>query len=300
MSALEFSGTQFTRLRDLVYQKLGLYFEDRKLYFVHTRVDKRMRAVGLQSADDYIFHLRFCDPEGAEMQQLANLLTTNETYMFREYEQLAAFADHCLPAVLARKAGAGVRTLRIWSAGCSSGEEPYTLAMILLEVLEEPASWEIEILATDIDQNVLERARAARYDERSVRFVPELYADRHLIRSGTGYMVRPDTRRLVTIRHMNLHDRSAMRAMRAWDFVFCRNVLIYFDDLSRRSAVDHFYAALNPGGYIFLGHSESVGRITSAFRLEKAGNFLVYAKPMPAAPPLPTPARSHEADPRHR
>jgi len=291
MSDLEFNEVHFARLRDLVYHKLGLYFEDRKVYFVRTRAEKRMRALAMPSADDYLFHLRFCDASGAEMQELANLLTTNETYMFREYEQLAAFADHCLPAVLNRKAVLNDRTLRIWSAGCSSGEEPYTLAMILREVLTSPADWDIEILATDIDQNMLERARAARYDERSVRFVPREYAGRHLERSVTGYTVHPDTARLVTVRHLNLHDRTAMRAMRHWDFIFCRNVLIYFDDLSRRSAVDHFYAALNPGGYIFLGHSESVGRITSAFKLEKADSFLVYVKEPLAATRSPLPVR---------
>lgn len=278
MITSDFTIDHFVRIRDLIYQKLGLYFEDRKLYFLRTRVEKRMEALRMPRADDYVFHLRFGDGDGLEMQHLANLVTTNETYMFREYEQLEAFANFCLPEVLEGKRARGQRALRVWSAGCSSGEEPYSLAIILREVLENEGDWCIEILATDIDQHALEAARRAHYEERSIRHVPSEYFDRHLVRGVSGYSVHPDTARLVTVAHLNLNDRHAMRAMRGLDFIFCRNVLIYFDDLSRKSVVDHFYQALNPGGYIFLGHSESVGRITGAFQLRKAGSFLVYAR----------------------
>lgn len=278
MTTTDFTTDHFVRIRDLIYQKFGLFFEDRKIYFLRTRVEKRMEALEMRRADDYVFHLRFSDANGLEMQHLANLVTTNETYMFREYEQLEAFANYCLPDVLEAKRARGQRALRVWSAGCSSGEEPYSLAIILREVLENERDWNIEILATDIDQDVLDAVRRAHYEERSVRHVPPEYFQRHLVKGRSGYSVHPDTARLVTIRHLNLSDRHAMRSMRDWDFIFCRNVLIYFDDLSRRTVVDHFHQALNPGGYIFLGHSESVGRITSAFKLRKAGDFLVYAK----------------------
>jgi len=269
----------FATIRDEVYRQLGLYFEDSKVYFIQKRLEKRMETLGVASFADYGFLLRFGDKAGKEMQALANLVTTNETYMFREFEQLQAFADHCLPMVLKPLEAANDRKLRIWSAGCSSGEEPYTLAIILKEVMHDFRTWDIKIKATDIDQVRLEMARRAVYDERSVQQVPPEYFDRHITRLPAGnFAVKPETAKLVELEHLNLSDRMAMRAMRQFDFIFCRNVLIYFDDASRKAVVDHFYNALKPGGFIFLGHSESIGRISTAFKLLRVGQHLVYRK----------------------
>ena len=269
----------FATIRDEVYRKLGLYFEDSKVYFIQKRIEKRMETLGVESFADYAFLLRFGDKAGHEMQALANLVTTNETYMFREFEQLQAFADHCLPMVLKPREAANDRKLRIWSAGCSSGEEPYTLAIILKEVMHDFRTWDIKIKATDIDQVRLEMARRAVYDERSVKEIPPEYFDRHITRLPAGYYgIKPETAKLVELEHLNLSDRIAMRAMRQFDFIFCRNVLIYFDDASRKAVVDHFYNALKPGGFIFLGHSESIGRISTAFKLLRVGQHLVYRK----------------------
>jgi chemotaxis protein methyltransferase CheR len=274
----DLSVEQFQSLSQLIYQKLGLHFDDKKIYFLKTRVAKRMTALGLTDPREYMFKLSYADPQGEEMQALANLVTTNETYMFREYDQLQAFANHCLPEVLSAKQARGEKTLRIWSAGCSSGEEPYTLAMILQEVFPQAQSWDCEIIATDIDENMLRKVVAARYGSRSVNEVPDEYREKYLIEDGDEYMVRRRTAALVQPIHLNLHDRMAMRAMRGFDFVFCRNVLIYFDDASRKAVVDHFYNALNRGGYLFLGHSESVGRVTTSFTLKRFETHLVYVK----------------------
>jgi len=274
----ELSVDQFQSLSQLIYQKLGLHFDEKKIYFLKTRIAKRMAALGLDDPREYLFKISYADPQGVEMQALANLVTTHETYMFREYDQLQAFANHCLPEVLSAKQACGDRSLRIWSAGCSSGEEPYTLAMILQEVFPQAQSWDCAILATDIDENMLRKVVAARYGFRSVNEVPNEYREKYLIQDGEEYVVRRRTAQLVETLHLNLHDRMAMRAMRGFDFIFCRNVLIYFDDLSRRAVVDHFYNALKPGGYVFLGHSESVGRVTSAFKLRRFESHLVYVK----------------------
>ena len=269
----------FATIRDEVYRQLGLYFEDSKVYFIQKRLEKRMETLGVESFADYAFLLRFGDKSGKEMQALANLGTTNETYMFREFEQLQAFADHCLPMILKPREAANDRKLRIWSAGCSSGEEPYTLAIILKEVMHDFRMWDIKIKATDIDQVRLEMARRAVYDERSVKEIPPEYFDRHITRLPAGYYgIKPETAKLVELEHLNLSDRMAMRAMRQFDFIFCRNVLIYFDDASRKAVVDHFYNALKPGGFIFLGHSESIGRISTSFKLLRVGQHLVYRK----------------------
>jgi len=275
---LELSSEQFARLSTKIYAQLGLQFDEKKTYFLQKRVEKRMELLGLDDPQKYLFMLCYADPDGVEMQALANLITTNETYMFREYEQLQAFSNHCLPELLSLKESRGDHTLRIWSAGCASGEEAYTLAIILREVFPQSQFWNCEIVATDIDQNVLNLAARARYGSRAVNEVPPDYLTRHFIAHGETYTVRPATASLVKLAHLNLHDRGAMRTMRNFDFVFCRNVLIYFDDRSRKMVVDHFYNALNPGGFIFLGHSESVGRISSAFKLKRAGSHLVYVK----------------------
>jgi len=269
----------FATIRDEVYRQLGIYFEDSKVAFIQKRIEKRMETLRMDSFADYGFLLRFGDKKGHEIQALANLITTNETYMFREFEQLQAFADFCLPMILKPLEKANDRRLRIWCAGCSSGEEAYTLAIILQEVMHDWRTWDLKIKATDVDQVRLDMARRATYDERSVKEVPPEYFDRHIKSLPAGYFgIKPETAKLVEIEHLNLSDRMAMRAMRSFDFIFCRNVLIYFDDASRKAVVDHFYNSLKPGGFIFLGHSESIGRISTAFKLMRVGEHLVYRK----------------------
>jgi len=274
----EISTEQIQKLSQHIYQKLGLYFDDKKVYFLKTRVAKRMDALGLDDPKDYLFKIGYSDREGLEMQALANLITTNETYMFREYDQLQAWANCCLPEVLSAKQDRGNKTLRIWCAGCSSGEEAYTLAMILQEVFPQAQSWDCKIVATDIDENMLRKTEAARYGQRSVHDVPDEYRTKYLIENGGEWVVRARTAALVQPMHLNLHDRMALRNMRGFDFIFCRNVLIYFDEVSRKAVVDHFYNALNPGGYVFLGHSESIGRVSTAFKLKRFETHLVYGK----------------------
>ncbi len=272
------SVEQFEKLQQEIYQKLGLHFDEKKIYFLKSRVAKRMAALSMDDPKDYIFMISYADPDGVEMQALANLITTNETYMFREYEQLQGFANHCLPEVLSAKQERGDKTLRIWSAGCSSGEEAYTLAMIVQEIFPQVQTWDCEIWATDVDENMLRKVAAARYGARSVQDVPEEFREKYLVKSGEDWVVRQRTAAMVHVRHLNLNDRLAMRTMRGFDFIFCRNVLIYFDDFSRKAVVDHFYTALNRGGYVFLGHSESIGRVTSAFHLKRFEDHLVYVK----------------------
>jgi chemotaxis protein methyltransferase CheR len=274
----DLSVEQFQSLSQQIYQKLGLHFDEKKIYFLKTRVAKRMAALGIDDPRDYVFLVSYADPKGVEMQALANLVTTNETYMFREYDQLQAFANHCLPEVLSAKQARGERTLRIWCAGCSSGEEAYTLAMIVQDVFPQAQSWDCSVVATDIDENMLRKTVAATYGYRSVNEVPDEYRHKYLVQAGEEWVVRRRTAELVQVRHLNLQDRMAMRAMRGFDFIFCRNVLIYFDDASRKAVIDHFYNALNPGGYIFLGHSESIGRVTTAFKLKRFETHLVYVK----------------------
>ncbi|MBF0200800.1 MAG: protein-glutamate O-methyltransferase CheR [Desulfamplus sp.] len=270
---------EFELLSSFIYRKTGIRLESQKLYFLTTRVNKRMDIVQAESVADYIRILRFGDPDGREFQNLINLLTVNETYFFRDFPQLQAFAEHCLDEVITRKIKEGNRKLKIWSAPCSSGEEPYTLAVILHAMIDNVDDWEVEILASDIDQNILKLAEGAVYDNRRVRDVPPEYLSRFFQRRRDGkYLVNPEIRRMVTFEHLNLSDAMVIRKRKGFDFIFCRNLLIYFDDISRKNLVDQFYIALNPGGYIFLGSSESISRISTAFRVKRKGGYFVYYK----------------------
>ncbi|MBF0409722.1 MAG: protein-glutamate O-methyltransferase CheR [Candidatus Riflebacteria bacterium] len=271
------SQDDFNKIRDLICERTGMYFDDRKLSFLEKRIQDRMKKLGIDTFFNYFFNIKFGE-NSTELQFLIDMITTNETYMFREYEQLESFANSCLPEVLKEKKTRGNNEIKIWSAGCSTGEEAYTLAVILRECLEDIDQWNVSIYATDIDTSVLKKCEAAIYSERSVKEMPTEYFARHIKIVPGGYMISPDTKKLVKPMHLNLMDRASMRGMRGFDFIFCRNVLIYFDDNGRKEVVDNFYNSLNHNGYIFLGHSESVGRITTAFRLKRMGGFLVYCK----------------------
>ena len=270
---------EFEVLTGFIYRKTGIRLESQKLYFLTTRVKKRMEALRSESVLEYIRILRFGDPKGTEFQNLVNLLTVNETYFFRDFPQLQAFAEQSLQEVIEQKKRDGDRKIKIWSAPCSSGEEPYTLAIILHVMLEDISAWDIKIVASDIDLNILNLARAATYDKRRLRDVPPEYLPRYFERQATNrYKVKKEIRQMVKFEHVNLSDNASIRNKAAFDFIFCRNLLIYFDDLSRKKLVDQFYIALNKGGYIFLGSSESIGRMSTAFRVKRKGGYFVYYK----------------------
>lgn len=237
-----------------------------------------MAELGIDSTTEYIRKLRFADPHQTEFQMLLNLLTINETYFFRDFPQLQAFAEHCLPEVIERKLKEKNRKIRFWSAGCASGEEPYTIGIILKEMIDDIHNWDIEIIASDIDSVMIEKAKKGIYEERSIRDVPKEYLTRYFTKNKDKYILCNDIKQMVHFEHLNLGNKEQVRGRKGFDMIFCRNVLIYFDDISRKQLVDQFYLSLNPGGFIFLGSSESVGRITTAFKIKRAGNHLVYYK----------------------
>jgi len=276
---LELPLEYFIKLRDLIYERTGISYEENKIYYVKKRLQTRMELGQFQRIDEYIKFLKIMDRSGREFQELMNLLTVNETYFFREFSQLQVFAESCLPEVMARKQSEGKRSLKIFSAGCSTGEEAYTLAIILREMIEDFKHWDVLVKAADIDENVLANARKGLYDQRSVKDVPAAYLRDYFSKPGPGkYAVNQDVKDLVVFEHLNLMDRRALRLEENYDFVFCRNVLIYFDDISRKQVVDKFYTILNQGGFIFLGHAESLSRISTAFKIRRMDEHIVYQK----------------------
>lgn len=279
---MELDGPTFTLLRDLVYEKTGLMFEDRKRSFIQGRIAGRLLETGTETPRDYYRYLRYSDPAGTEFQSLIEALTTNETYFFREFPQLQSFADEALPIIAEAKRSRGEYSINVWSAACSTGDEPYTLAIILRECLDDFARWNLRVLATDIDTQVLQTARRAQYSARNVKDVPPAYLKKYFrLVNGEAYQVLPEVKSMITFEHLNLMDRPGMRKHRNFDFIFCRNALIYFNEVSCRQVLSSFYDALVPGGYIFLGHSESVGRISAAYEMVRLGETITYRRPLP-------------------
>jgi len=263
----------------MVYTKTGIFITDSKVYALKKRVEKRVKALGLPSPEEYIEYLKYADVSGREFANLINEITVNETYFFRNFPQLRVFAEHCLPDVVERKKQKKLQTVNILSAGSSTGEEPYTLSIICQELLDP--SFKFKIDALDIDSKALEAAQKAVYSERSIKDVPLKYLEKYFVKIGNVYQLKDTVKRYVHFHRVNLFDRDALLSVgKNYDFVFCRNVLIYFSDESRRKVVESFYAMMNPGGYIFLGHSEFLSRITNAFELKRIGGFLVYQKPL--------------------
>ena len=260
----------YNKVCGLVYDLTGLRFDEQKKYFVARRLERRLEITGATSILDYYQMLRYGNHNSAELLALSESLTTGETYLFREYPQLQDFADEILPIVLERKRRNHDNVIRLWSAGCSTGEEPYTLAIILRETIEDFDRWQINLTATDLNPAALQIARKALYGERSLKDVPTVYRQKYFQPEGENYQVVPAVTRMVRFQQANLMDHAATGNLTGLDFIFCRNVLIYFDTASCRKVVDKFYDA--------LGHSESVGRITSAFQLVRQGKMLTYMK----------------------
>jgi len=275
-----FGFRQFSQMRDLVYERTGIKVAELKIHAIRRHVESRIQVLGLSGFEDYYRLLRFFDSSGEEFQEVVNQIVVNETYFFRDFPQLRAFGEECLEDVCRRRSGLGLRNLKLLSAGCSSGEEPYTIGIILREMLEDYVSWLPRILACDLDDEALDKAGRGLYDSRSVKDVPSAYLSRWFAREGGLFRVRPEIREMVAFHRANLFDDGSLSALgEGYDFIFCRNVLIYFDETSRRAVVERFYRMMNPGAYIFLGHSESMSRISSAFELVKTADHMVYRKP---------------------
>lgn len=269
----------FAKFRDFFYRKTGIMFADNKRYFVDKRLQERMLAAGQPGFRDYFNTLRF-QASGAEFQALVNLMTVNETYFYREEYQFRCLVRSILPEIArAKRPGEPVR---IWSVPCSTGEEPYSIAFQLLDNWTDVDRYDVEIVASDIDTTVLDQARAGLYGDRSVQHVPKPTLERFTRRRRGGYEVIADIRDSIAFTRVNLSDPLSTRQFRDFDVVFCRNLLIYFDDESRREAAQTIYEALNPGGFVCLGHSESMSRISSLFAIRKFPEAIVYQKPLSA------------------
>jgi len=277
MAEAEISKQDFERFRDYFYRKTGIRFEDNKQYFVNKRLLERMEQTGSTSFRRYFTMLRF-QASGEELQELINIMTVNETYFFREEYQFECLVESVLDEVIKYKSPGD--TIRIWSIPSSTGEEPYSIAIYLLEFWDKIDDYDVEIMSSDIDTKVLDKCRKGVYGARSVKPLPKEIFKRYFKEIAAGqFQIEQDLRDAIDFTQVNLSNKADTRKYRQIDVIFCRNLLIYFDDASRRQAADVFYDALNSGGYIFLGHSESMSRISSLFKVKKFPKAITYQKP---------------------
>ena len=272
----------FQLLQELIYQYCGLRFDHHAKTLFEGRLQARMKHCHCATFRDYYLYLRYDRRRDEELAECVDLVAVHETYFFREMNQLTSFVNELLPACLSQQESR--RTLRIWSAGCSTGEEPYTLAMLLLD-RPELRGWDIEIIATDISPRVLQQARRGVYRENSFRVMDPGYLSRYFEKTGEGMRLLDPPRQLVTFLCLNVLDTHRQGLIWGMDFIFCRNVLIYFDMAAKQKAAEIFYEKLSSGGHLLLGHAESLLNISTAFRLRHLQHDMVYQKPLPPGRP---------------
>ena len=268
---------EFRRLSDFLYRRTGMIFTETKRYYVERRITERMAHTGTRSFEDYFGRLRG-DVDG-EIEQFVNAFTVNETYFYREDHQLRCLTTDLLAQRIAGRAPSD--TIRIWSVPCSTGEEPYSIAIWLLENWPPADTYNIEIVGSDIDTRVLEAAAAGVFGKRALmRLAPELI-ERYFERlDDDRWRIIEDLRQSVRFSPANLVEASGTREHGRFDVIFCRNVLIYFDDASRRVAAENLFENLAPGGYICLGHTESMSRISPLFEVCRYSDAIVYQRPV--------------------
>ena len=269
---------EFRLLRDLVNEFCGIRFPDDMTFVLERKLKERLQSLDIPDFAEYYHYLRYHPDARGEIERAVDVLTTNETYLFREEYQLRAFQREVLPLLYER--GRKQRRLSIWSAGCSTGEEVYTLAILIREsrMFE---GWDVRVIGNDISRRVLQVARRASYGPSSFRSMPEQYAE-YFVETSEGRTVRQDIRAMCNFAHLNLLDAARYSVIGMVEAIFCRNVLIYFDTASRRKVIEGFYERLQPEGFLFLGHSESLLNVSTAFELVHLSSDLAYRKP--AAP----------------
>lgn len=268
---------EFRLLRDLVYEHAGLVYDESALMLFDRRLGERLEALGLPNYQAYYKYLRFDAHNQAEMEEAVERLTTKETYFFRQEYQLRAFQAELLPRL--EQANTRSRRLLVWSAGCSTGEEAYTLAALILES-ERFGGWDVRVIGTDLSRQCVAHARRGVYQASSLRATSAKDKARYFLELEDGFHVADSVKKLCQFGQMNLFDSGRGNLVGRVDAIFCRNVLIYFDVRSRKRVIDNLYQRLCPGGYLMLGHSESLLNLSTAFELVHLRDDLVYRRPL--------------------
>ncbi len=271
------SDDVFRLLRDFIRDYSGIYFDDRARYLLEKRLTARLGINNINNYRDYYRYLLYDGNREDELAAIMDVLTVNETYFFREKNQLLSFSEEILPELRQKNRNTG--KIRIWSAGCSTGEEPYTIGMLILES-NLFNGWDIEILGSDINRRVLRTARRGIYRQNSFRCIERYYVNKYFDPLPNGsFKILDKVKKLLNFGYLNLLDSVKMGSLGRIDVVFCRNALIYFDMPSRKKVVTGFYNVLPDDGYLLLGHAESLINMSTAFALKHLKHDLVYQKP---------------------
>ncbi len=268
----------FENLRDIIYRNYGIYFNSNKKYLLVTRIGKILRERNIYDFQSYI-KLLISSNLKHELKMLADSVTINETYFFRAKEQLEALEKSIAGEIYNSKTGFQKNSFRIWSAACSSGEEPYTMAILIKEKLQpQYPDIRFQVLATDINSSVLKKARAGIYNYYAVKDVPPQYLMKYFEKKGSYFYIKDEIKRMVSFSSVNLYDQSQMKMQKNFDVIFCANVLIYFDLKSKRKVLEMLHNSLNPGGYLFVGFSESLHGVSDKFKMIHYPKAIVYKK----------------------
>ncbi len=275
-NSYELNEKTYKALTDHIYANSGLRYDASSRSILERRLSSRIRELNLDSFENYYYYLMYHPGRESEMEIMFDLITTNETYFLREERQLRAFTDELIPR-FALDPGRP-RLLRIWSAGCSTGEEPYTLA-ILCRNSELLRGWSIDLFASDLSQKAVQAARRGIYRESAFRSAPAEFRERNFKKiEENRYQIREEIRRMVTFGKLNLLNVRKTGILGEFDLIFCRNVIIYFDQEAKKKAVDVLYGCLRKGGYLLLGHAESLLSLSTRFKLVHLTNDMVYQK----------------------
>ena len=278
--AMQVSDPELKLLQALVYQECGMHFDSRREHFLQDRLQRRLKECQLDSFYSY-YRLLISDQGRQELSKLLEDLTINETSFFRNKAQLDLFHHHILEDILQRKKLAGDFSLRFWSAGCSTGQEPYTIAMLVADALQNhershislplvwpkppiPAPWKIEITASDLNYSVLRAGQEGSYSESQMASVDYSYRLRYFDKVGERYVIKKAVKELV---HFDFHNLKTNYLPQHNDVIFCRNVMMYFDEPEQKRLVQKFARCLNPGGYLLVGHAESLRNLSEDFTL---------------------------------
>lgn len=264
------SDTDFTRFRNLIYDESGISFSESNRTILESRLKERLKIARLQTVREYYDHVK---RDQEELKILLDAVTTNLTRFFRNASHWETFENYVVPDLVEYKRARGDRKMRIWSAGCSTGEEPYTIAMELLELL--PPGFEIEILASDLSLKSVLTGQQGFYPTPRLTGIPDKYLEKYFEQRENGRQVKESLRRLITFDYHNLKHDSGRRGL---DVVFCRNVLIYFDEAAQKAVVDRFWEAMARHSFLFIGHSESLFGMETRFSFLKTDWACIYAK----------------------
>ena len=271
------SKENFAKIGEFIYRKSGIFLEEDKHYDkLGKYIDTRAKELGVDNFRKYFYKLRFDDSDGEEFQALMNGITVNETYFFREKDQFEVLVNRILPElddIMPKN-----RPLRILSSPCSTGEEPYSMILHIVEEGNVVEKRDIEVVGIDIDSTVIKKAKAAKFSDRSVHAIPKKILSQWFVKKPLGYELCDDLQGTVDFHVANVFDKNEMRKLGKFDVIFSRNMLIYFDDASRKEVAMTFYDMLNPNGYVLLGHAEYMSRIVSVFNAKKIDNTLIYQK----------------------